>query len=129
MKMTLPDSEYSTFISLLRNSRFPEAFHRYLDALETMFLTNGHTQPQVHILKNHNVPTIDYFVEVENNARFYELTNIRFPYDRKNESAAKIKQQLLKFLQEKPRLQSKIRNMYQDDLEFFKRKHIDVGQL
>jgi len=119
LKAELPNVRYSELLDLLFSQRYTEAFRIYVETLETIANQNNHTAPQITLLEHYALDKIDYFIELENSADFYQLTNIHFPHDQKNKSNLTIKHALIKYLTNNKSLQQELNKIYRDDLAFF----------
>ena len=129
MRECLGESEYQCLIGLFYEDRIAEAFAIYAEMLEQIFHKNNHTLPQTEILDYYGIENVHYHVELENSEQFFRITNVRFPFDKKNASDRRIKQRLLQSLSGSKRLRAKLRNVYSADVSYFSARKISVDSL
>ncbi len=121
-------ADYGQFLHRLGNNQIREAFEFYLGVLTAIYMMNNHTLPQCTILEYYGIAKVDHLVDLDNSARFHDITEIHFPFDARNRSDGAVKDALLALLRDKGALQAEIRNIYQADIDYFARKNVVIDR-
>lgn len=122
----LGDSEYEYFIGLFYEDAIAEAFTIYAEVLEHIYQKDNHTLPQTQILDHYGIENVHYHVDLDKSEQFFTITNVPFPFDKKNASDRNIKQRLLRCVYDSRRLRVKLRKVYSADVSYFGAKNIIV---
>lgn len=120
---------YKLFVNLIKKGEIVKPFKMYLCVLKSIYMKNGHLQPQCNILLRKNVKKINIFIDIDNPSEIIKLKNIiKQEIPKNNKSDPSKINILMDFLtnEENKKFKDILMNIYKDDVIFFGKHDIKI---